>query len=409
MEKSNSRNRRGGKGPESGSPTTNDATQAPVTTKKWEPPEIGPGQDDAEQTSTGTRTGSTARQTARGLQDTFIDERNDVLAVINELEDQLDRHQEIRETLERELTGTSENLQNANQRVQELEWQVVTLQTRVDALEQLRTDVASLEEELGDANGRLQRTNEQLAATDKERARLKNELKAANKQVDELWPVRKERDGLKSECKMLSTKVDELERNQRELIEERGHLQSQLHEHEITLEETTTERNKLQMTLRGAEDRIRELASVQEALDDKIESLRAEKKNLQVQMTHLERENTRLVEQRQFYECEVTSLRNHSRTAESALTSVKKAFSEVRVALTETKSRARRRALDSWPRVGSPLRGLGEEEMHDRGGVDIPIAATIGAEAEAATEDTAGQTETPSDTQDRKETGQENE
>lgn len=380
MEKSNPRTRRNGDGPDKGHPKntpvdaeTRDGNPVGGPTSKWQPPEL-----DApdEQRESGTATAVLERKPAqRGLQDTFIDERNDVLGVINELEDQLDRHQEIRETLERELTGTSEKLQAANQRVQELEWQVVTLQTRVDALEQLRTDVASLEEELGDANARLQRTNEQLIAAEKERARLKTELKAANKQVDELWPIRKERDSLKTECNSLSTKVDELERTHREALEERAALNAQLQETQLSLEEVTADRNKLQMSLRATEDRIRELTTVLDSMDDKIESLRSEKKNLQIQITHLERENARLIEQRQFYECEVTSLRNQSRTAEAALNSVKKAFSEVRIALTETKSRARRRTLDSWPRVGSPLRGLTVRDTPDGVSPGIPVTA----------------------------------
>ncbi len=310
-------------------------------------------------TEAGTMTATIEpRRVSRGLQEAFIDERNDVLAVINELEDQLDRHQEIRETMERELTGTSEKLQVSDQRVQELEWQVVTLQTRVDALEQLRQDVASLEEELSDANGCAQRINDQLTETDKERNRLRAELKAANKQVDELWPVRKERDGLKSDCKVLSNKVDVLERAQRETLEERARLQTELRQTQIILEEITTERNQLQMSVRDTQDSIQEFKRLNEALEDKIETLRAEKKTFQAQITHLERENARLVEQRQFYECEITSLRNRSRTSESALTSVKKAFTEVRVALTETKSRARRRSLNTWPHAGTTLRGI---------------------------------------------------
>jgi chromosome segregation ATPase len=322
-----------------------------------------------------------------GLGDTFVDERNDVLAVINELEDQLDRHQEIRETLERELTKRSEDLQGASTKVQELEWQVVTLQTRVDALEQVRQQAAVLEEELSDATARVHRVKEQLVSTEKERARLKNELKAATKQVDELWAVRKERDGLRSDYKSLSIKVEELERNQREMFEERGQLQSEIQELQASLDEVGSERNQLQSALRGMEDRIRELVQVQDALTDKVDSLRSEKKSLQVQMTHLERENTRLIEQRQFYECEVTSLRNQNRTVESALTSVKKAFGEVRVALTETKSRARRRAVDTWPRIGSTLRpDAGEVVATGQADADDLTASGEPLDAEQLTE-----------------------
>lgn len=368
MEKSNSRTRRNGGPPESSTATTPSATAVAGSA----PPGAGPDTQgalastlahEARQRIEKAAASAESERSAgrRSLQDTFIDERNDVLAVINELEDQLDRHQEIRETLERELTETTEKLQVANQRGQELEWRVVTLQTRVDALEQIRSEVTSLEEELADAGARAQRTNEQLLAIEKDRVRAKADLKATQKQLDELWAVGKERDGLRSESKLLSTKVEELERAQRETLSDRTALQAQLQDSQLALEETTTERNKLQTTLRATEDRIRELVQVQETLDDKLETLRNEKKNLQVQLAHIERENARLVEQRQFYECEVTSLRNQSRTAEAALTCVKKAFSEVRIALTETKTRARRRTLDSWPRVGTPLRGLPDD------------------------------------------------
>lgn len=290
-----------------------------------------------------------------GIQDLFVDERNDVLTVINELEDQLDRQQELREGLERELTKSAEQLQASGQRAQELEWQVVTLQTRVDALEQVRQQAALLEEELNDATTRAHQLKEQLGTTEKERVRLKNELKAATKQVDELWAVRKERDNLRSDYKSVSIKVEELERTQRDMFEERGQLQAELQDAHAAGEHLTSERNQLQMALRAVEDKVRELVQVQDGLNDKIDTLRAEKKNLQVQLTHIERENARLVEQRQFYEGEVTALRNQSRTAEAALASVKKAFTEVRMALTETKVRAQRRAIDTWPRIGSSV------------------------------------------------------
>lgn len=296
----------------------------------------------------------------QALHDTFVDDRNDVLTVINELEDQLDRHQEIRETLERQLADTTEKLQTANQRTQELEWQAVSLQTRVDALEQGRQEITLLEEELNDANQRVQRLTEQTERTDKEYGKARNDLKIATKQLEELWSLRKERDGLKADTKTLSTKVDELERTLRDGSEERAVYSGKLNELTATLEETRAERHQLQISLRSAEDRVRELLRVQEALTDKLESVRTEKKAAQATIAHLERENARLIEQRQFFECELTSLRNMNRTAETALTSVKKAFAEVRVALSETKARARRRTIDTWPRIGTTLRGRSE-------------------------------------------------
>lgn len=318
------------------------------------------------------------------LHDTFLDERNDVMSVINELEEQLDRHQDVRERLERELKEANDRVQNAGQRTQELEWQVVTLQTRVEALEQLRQEVALLEEELASANAQLQSTNEEQGRNDKERARLRNELKTANKQLEELWAVRKERDGLRSDLGTLAARIEELERCQRDLVDERGTLAARLKETAVALEEARGERHQHQILLRAAEDRARELTRVQEELADKLEGVRADKKALQVQVTQLERENARLVEQRQFYETELSSMRNASRSAELALSSVKKAFAEVRVALTETKSRARRRMIETWPRIG--VRGTGDLLSDDDQADEMtsPVSQTVATHESSA-------------------------
>ena len=309
--------------------------------------------------------------------DTFLDERNDVMNVINELEDQLDRHQDIRERLERELKGANEKLQTSTQRTQELEWQVVTLQTRVEGLEQLRQEVTLLEEELGGANGRIQRLNEEQGQLDKDRTRLKNELKTTNKQLEDLWAIRKERDGLRSDVKSLAAKVEELERTQRDLIDERGSLAARLQEAQVMLDEIRAERHQEQILLRAAEERTRELTRVQEEIVDRVEATRTEKKNLQAQLAHMERENARLVEQRQFYETELAAQRNTNRGAETALSSVKKAFAEVRVALMETKSRTRRRMIETWPRIGIPLRGMEDEHLPiDQNEIAEPVTIT---------------------------------
>lgn len=315
------------------------------------------------------------------LHDTFLDERNDVMSVINELEEQLDRHQDVRERLERDLKEANERAQAAAQHTQELEWQVVTLQTRVEALEQLRQEVSLLEEELATANAQLQAANEEQGRSEKERTRLRNELKTANKQLEELWALRKERDGLRSDVASLTARIEELDRAQRELTDERGALAARLKETAVALEEARGERHQHQLLLRAAEDRARELTRVQEELADKLETLRADKKALQVQVGQLERENARLVEQRQFYETELSSMRNASRSAELALSSVKKAFAEVRVALTETKSRARRRMIDTWPRIGMPLRGIGDAAEIDQ--ADEATGQTIAHDSDA--------------------------
>lgn len=331
-----------------------DATNGTTTSR----PTAGsvPATTDLDATRNGR--GQNAPTQPRALTDAFTDERDDVLAVINELEDQLDRNEQIRGTLEREIARLNEQSQTSAQRIQELEWQTVTLQTNVDTLTQVRQENSLIEEELADANARAQRVAEQLARSEKEAARLTEELKTATKQNEELWAVRKERDGLRTDLKNLRSRLETTERSNREVVEERTGLQTKLQEAQIQLEDARGERNQIELSLRAAEDRNFELRQAIDAIEQKLEDSRTERKGLQAQVTRLERENARLVEQQQFYEVEIASLRNLNRTSESTLNNMKKAFSEVRIALTETKARARRRSIENLPRVAASLRGL---------------------------------------------------
>lgn len=310
------------------------------------------------------------RRKPKALHETFMDERDDVLGVINELEDQLDRYEETRTKVEHELTETAEKLQKTTQRTQELEWQVVTLQTRLDAAEQLRDEIAMLEEESADANRRCEQFNTQIIDVRKDNAHLTAELKTSNKQLEEYWRTKKERDTLRGDLRTAQGTLQETQQLASELSEDRARLNAQVQEAQITIEDTRSAKERLELDLRAGEDRIREMKHAQETLEDKLENARAEKKNLHAQIAHLDRENHRLGDQRQFYECELTSLRNMNRTTEAALASVKKAFAEVRVALTETKSRTRRRTVDGWPRISPNLAGI----------MDVPAATLADAE-----------------------------
>ncbi len=280
-----------------------------------------------------------------------VSERDDVLAVISELEDQLDRYEEVRASIERELNSSTEKLQSANQRVQELEWQVVTLQTRLETIDQIRQDNTLLEEELADVNRRLQHASDQLTASKKDAARQQSELKSAHKQLEEFWATRNERDGLRTDLKKAAARVQDAEQALSDLREERAALQAQLKEAQVALEDARSARLQIESSLRSAEERAREFERGCSAQEEKLEAIRAEKKNLQAQVMHLERENARLNEQRRAFEQEITSLRNMNRNSEAALGSIKRAFAEVRVALAEAKARTRRRAVEALPRT----------------------------------------------------------
>ncbi len=285
--------------------------------------------------------------TSRALHDTVMDERDDVLSVINELEDHLDRYEELRLRSEREIGQLNERVQAATQKSQELEWHGASLQTRLDALEHVRDENKLLQEEIAEANRRNTQLVEQVASGEQEAHRLRGELKMQQKDLEELWATRKERDGLRSDLKLTRSRLNESEQALQAAREECGALRGQLQETQSVLDETRAARQQMESTLHDSEDRVRQLARVQEAMEEKLQAGRVERKTLQARIAQLEREQQRIIDQRQFFECELNSARAAHRTTEAALTSVKKAFGEVRAALAEAKSRSVRRAGDT--------------------------------------------------------------
>lgn len=335
------------------------ATPTPTTTTRKPPatiadPAPGPTKITVETTpQTLATASSTPRGTPRFSGDAFADERDDVLSVINELEDQLDRYEAVRANLERELAESRTELATVRQRLRETEWQTAAAQTRIEVLEQVRGDMALLEEELTDANVRTQRASEQFARAQADNTRLTQELKSAHQQLDELLIVRKERDSLRGETRTLRARLEQIERTQNEMIAERTGLHGRIEDLRSTAEAQRAARITVDAELRGMQERLNETVRARQELAETLESLRNEKKGLQVQLTHFERENARLAEQQKITESEAATLRSINHGAESALTNVKKAFTEVRAALSETRLRARRRPIETRLR-GTP-------------------------------------------------------
>lgn len=300
----------------------------------------------------GTLPGTT-RDRARSSADSLTNEYGDVLAVINELEDQLDRYEEIRATLEHQLDAAREQDQSAQQRVRELEQQVVTLQAQVVALELARQEVAMLEDELASANARTNQLSEQLAQVEKENSRINAELTTARQQIDQLGAAGRERDTLRIEIRKIAAKLGQLERTHQAVLEKHGLTQMKLEEAQAALEETRVAKGQIEIELGAAADRNVELRRAQDDLQERLDAARAERKDLLAQLAHAERENVGLIERRHSQDRELASLRGLNRNTELALANIKKAFGEVRAALTETRSRARRRAKQARRDSGS--------------------------------------------------------
>jgi chromosome segregation ATPase len=303
------------------------------------------------------------------LGETLVDERDDVLGVVSELEDQLDRYEEIRERLEDELNRTREQRSTAESTIQRLEWQIKAYQTQVEAHERLRQEAAALEERLADTNARTVRLGNQLEDAEKETQRLSRELSAAQSQADSLWTVQQETERLKVDLDAAQAQRAEIEQVLAEVAEDRNALRVQLQGTQAKCAELAGLNQQLEAKLRAARDNNDELRRAQDLLMGKLDQIRAERKNGLSQVAHLERENARLIERQRYHEREITSLRNKVRGAESEVAAATKAFTEVRAALLETSARTRRRSMQPPARsIAVKLRGMDEE---------FPVSASV--------------------------------
>ena len=298
-------------------------------------------------------------------------EWGDVLAVVSELEQQLNRYDEMRAALQRELNDLSETHQATKQHEQELEWQVVALQARADSEAQTRHEVTLLEEELNDAKAGMKRVQSQLGVALEENAKLNEQLKQTAGELEQLVEIRAECDERRAENLKLKSDLQRIETARREIDQQRQAAESKFEETRGLLEQARAARHQAELNLRVALDRNRESKLAREQLEQQLEAARTQARALRAQAEHSDRQQARNIEQQQYYERELTSLRSVNRSTEAALCRIKKAFQDVRGALAETRARARRRATDGWPQLGETAERLLTDLPASRALVDL--------------------------------------
>ncbi|RMF74049.1 MAG: hypothetical protein D6744_15000, partial [Planctomycetota bacterium] len=202
-----------------------------------------------------------------------FDERDDVISVIHELEDQLDRYEEIRAKLEQRLNEETQGRQAAEQTAQELEWRLLAMETKLEAAEQSRQEIAQLEEELKDAETNAARLREQLTQAQAEQTRLEQELRTQQKSLEELWTLRKERDGLRSELKAARSRADQLQRALEESTQQRNTLAGSLQKATAQLDEAQNQNRSLRGRLTTALEEKGELERSVTNLSEKLATL----------------------------------------------------------------------------------------------------------------------------------------
>lgn len=288
--------------------------------------------------------------------DILAREQDDVIEVINDLAQELDRYQGIRARLEAKLLESRDQLAASNRRIQELEWHINTFEARAESADEIRREIATVEDELGTASERAHALGQELECEKRETVRLTDELRSANAQLEELWGVRAERAELASEVERLQAELGQIEHTLADLHDERTRLASQLQETQSTLREVRTQSHKFEHDLRNANNRIEKMQSVQESLGEKLVLLRAEKKALQDDYIKLDDAYGKLTEDRSTVEYEINSLRDRNRHAGEVIARAKRVFGDVRLALSQTRSRARKRPGNIWPELSGDMK-----------------------------------------------------
>ncbi len=232
--------------------------------------------------------------------------QQDILSVINELEDELVRCEELRLTAERRADETAEQAKVTARRNQKLRGRVATMQKRISELE--RKPESAVSDPAADEQVRaaMARHQERIETLGGERDRLKSELHAARERAKAAEA------GREQDRKLLDTGKQQCARLERETQEARGASK----ESERSLAQTISKRDELGAQLKqvcaaleAAKASKKTAVAKAEASDTRATALTAELEETAAAKTRIERKIEGAAKSRDRYRSELSGAR----------------------------------------------------------------------------------------------------
>ena len=264
------------------------------------------------------------------------DERASILAIVKDLEGQVDTAYQLKEILEAELEATQQKLSEQTTANTQLESQVESLRAQAVLVDQLREDISFAEEERDKSASLLSEIQPQLEAVTKERDSLAEELDSANALTKEF---ESEKLALEAQVMNLKDKIVEMGDLRGELdetIETRNDLDEQIHDISRRLESTEKSNKAFEEDLAASQKQVENLQEKLMVANSRMAEVRAQLEEQQITNRSIMEANTRL-------ENEVKTSKFRHDTIKKELEAFKKAMHDIHSEASRSSGRVRQR------------------------------------------------------------------
>lgn len=264
-------------------------------------------------------------------EDDFVDvseERTSILAIVKDLEGQVDTAYQLKEILEAELDAAQKKLSEESTARAQLETQVESLRARAVLVDQLREDISFAEEERDRSTSLLAEIQPQLEAVTKERDSLAEEADSAKSLTKEFEG---EKVALEAQVMNLKDKiadVDNLRSELEETIETRKNLDEQIQALSSRLEGAEESNKAFEEDLTAAQKQVESLQEKLMVANNRVIEIRAQLEEQQATNRDIMEANTRI--------------ENELKTSTVSFNAVKKELEAFKVAMHEIHSEASR-------------------------------------------------------------------
>jgi len=264
------------------------------------------------------------------------DERASILAIVKDLEGQVDTAYQLKEILEAELEAAQQKLSEQTTANTQLESQVESLRAQAVLVDQLREDISFAEEERDKSASLLSEIQPKYEAVTQERDLLTEELESANALTKEF-----EGEKLALEAQVMNLKdkivdMGDLRGELDETIEIRRHLDEQIRDLTIRLQGAEKSNKAFDEDLDASQKQVESLQEKLMVANSRMAEVRAQLEEQQVTNRSIMEANTRL-------ENEVKTSKFRHDTIKKELEAFKKAMHDIHSEASRSSGRVRQR------------------------------------------------------------------
>lgn len=271
------------------------------------------------------------------------EESSSIISNIRNLEEQLDAAFALTEAQEADLDAARKRLSEESATRAELEARVESLRAQAALEDQLREDIAYVEQERDASTARITEIAAQLERISEDRDSLAEQLGITKKRIEEL-----QQDKIEFEAQVLTLKdkvatMAQLRKELDKATDARQALAEEMLDLKNRLEVSETSKNALESDLASTREVVRGLEKETEDLHEKLNATNI---GLADMLTRLEEQKTKnddLAEANKGLEREMRSLTSRHESTQKELEAAKKALRKIHAAAAETTGRARQR------------------------------------------------------------------